>query len=206
VGSWFNGPFPQYAHPEYVGLRVPTLEEILQRYGQRTNYYIETKNPEDAPGMEEKLLQLLRQYQMIGGTMRRDHVLIQSFSEASLRKIHRLDPSLPLIQLLGGAGGAAIRASLDSVKTYAMGIGPSKGSVDAALVNAAHERCLVVHPYTVNETSEMAALIAMGVDGVFTNFLDRLTGLVSSESGRGKQRANISNDAATPCRRATNLQ
>jgi glycerophosphoryl diester phosphodiesterase len=32
--------------------------------------------------------------------------------------------------------------------------GPSKGSVDAALVQAAHERCLEVHPYTVNEVSE----------------------------------------------------
>jgi hypothetical protein len=32
-----------------------------------------------------------------------------------------------------------------------------------------------VHPYTVNEPNEMAALLAIGVDGMFTNFPDRLT-------------------------------
>ena len=49
VGSWFG--------PEYAGEQIPTLEEIFQRYGTSVNYYIETKNPEAAPGMEEELLQ-----------------------------------------------------------------------------------------------------------------------------------------------------
>src|SRR4028119_1977971 len=26
VGSWFNEAYPQYARPEYVGLKIPTLE------------------------------------------------------------------------------------------------------------------------------------------------------------------------------------
>ena len=187
VGSWFNAAFPQYARADYVGLSIPTLEEVLQRYRHRANYYIETKNPEDAPGMEEKLLQLLDQYELRGSAVRRRQVLIQSFSDVSLRKIHRIDPALPLIQLVSNIGSAAIRASLDQVKAYAVGIGPSKGSVDAALVDAAHVRCLDVHPYTVNETSEMAALIAIGVDGMFTNFPDRLETLLGSEQARGKQ-------------------
>ena len=55
-----------------------------------------------------------------------------------------------------------------------MGIEPSKTDVDAALVEAAHALCLDVHPYAVNETAEMEALIAFGVDGMFTNFLDQL--------------------------------
>ena len=40
VGSWFNEANPQYANPEYVGLQIPTLEEIFQRYGTSVNYYI----------------------------------------------------------------------------------------------------------------------------------------------------------------------
>jgi glycerophosphoryl diester phosphodiesterase len=50
AGSWFG--------PEYAGLeeplRIPTLEEIFERYGTSVNYYIETKNPDAAPGMEEE--------------------------------------------------------------------------------------------------------------------------------------------------------
>jgi glycerophosphoryl diester phosphodiesterase len=175
MGKWFNDAYPQYARAEYAGLRVPTLEEVFQRYGRRANYYIETKNPEDAPGMEEKLLELLARHSLRGESVRPNQVLIQSFSDASLKKIHALDAKLPLVQLIGGGGSSTIRASLDAVRQYAMGIGPAKGSVDSALVAAAHARCLVVHPYTVNDSSEMASLIAMGVDGMFTNFLDRLT-------------------------------
>jgi len=175
AGRWFNDAFPQYARAEYVGLRVPTLEEVFQRYGAHANYYIETKNPEDAPGMEDKLLALLTRYDLRGHASPRSLVLIQSFSDASLRKLHQLDPSLRLIQLIDNRGSATIRASLDAVKRSAVGIGPSKGSVDPALVDAAHARCLAVHPYTVNEPNEMAALLAIGVDGMFTNFPDRLT-------------------------------
>ena len=34
---------------------------------------------------------------------------------------------------------------------------------------AAHDRCLYVHPYTVNERRETRALISVGVDGMFSN-------------------------------------
>src|SRR3712207_92933 len=66
AGSWFNETYPQYASDEYVGLQIPTLEEIFQRYGTSVNYYIETKNPEAAPGMEEELLRLMEEYDQIG--------------------------------------------------------------------------------------------------------------------------------------------
>ncbi len=173
---------------------------MFQRYRHRPNYYIETKNPEDAPLMEEKLLALMDQYELRGNAVRRNQVLIQSFSDVSLKKIHGLDPALPLIQLYPGLTSAAIRATLDQVKLYAVGIGPSKGSVDAALVDAAHTRCLDIHPYTVNESSEMAALIALGVDGMFTNFLDRLTAILANEQARGKQGGKSAADQNAVCR------
>src|SRR5262249_7804283 len=32
VGSWFNDAHPDRARPEYVGQRIPTLEELFRRY------------------------------------------------------------------------------------------------------------------------------------------------------------------------------
>ena len=189
VGTWFNNAFPQFARAEYVGLQIPTLEEVFQRYRHRANYYIETKNPEEAPGMEEKLLALLDAYNLRGNAVRRNQVLIQSFSAASLQKLHGLDAALPLIQLYPGLSSATIRGTLDQVKAYAVGIGPSKGSVDAALVQAAHDRCLDIHPYTVNASTEMSALVALGVDGMFTNFPDRLNEVLGRDQAAGKQGA-----------------
>ena len=83
VGSWFNDAFPEYARAEYVGLTVPTLEEVLARYRHRANYYMKAKNPDEAPGMEETLLALLDAYELRDSAVRRNQVLIQSFSDAS---------------------------------------------------------------------------------------------------------------------------
>jgi glycerophosphoryl diester phosphodiesterase len=199
VGTWFNTAFPQFARPEYVGLRIPTLQEVFERYRHSANYYIETKNPEEAPLMEEKLLELLDQFNLRGNAVRRNQVLIQSFSAASLQKLHGLDPELPLIQLYSGLPSATIRGTLDQVKQYAVGIGPSQGSVDAALVAAAHERCLDIHPYTVNDPTAMANLIALGVDGMFTNFPDRLNALLGSDQAQGKQGAKDASDDHRAC-------
>jgi glycerophosphoryl diester phosphodiesterase len=201
VGSWFNKAYPQCAKDEYVGLRICTLEEVFQRYGSGTNYYIETKNPEAAPGMEEELLRLMDEYGLRGPAAEGWQVLIQSFSPASLKKIHALDPSLPLIQLYDEEGSEVIRASLDAARAYAVGVGPYKGDVDAQLVEAAHALCLHVHPYTVNEGHEMKALIELGVDGMFTNFPDRLANaLGKGASADSKAAARRAAEASAVCR------
>jgi glycerophosphoryl diester phosphodiesterase len=204
VGSWFNETYLQYASDEYAGLQIPTLEEIFQRYGTSVNYYIETKNPEAAPGMEEELLRLMDQYGLIKPAAEDWQILIQSFSAESLQKIHALESSLPLIQLFySEETSESIQASLAEVSTYAVGIGPSKTDVDAALVEATHALCLDVHPYTVNGTTEMEALIVLGVDGMYTNFPDRLEELLGKGSAHGKSGGKRSAEDYSACRATT---
>ena len=177
-GAGLTKPTPKYARREYVGLRIPTLEEVFQRYGVSANYYIETKNPEAAPGMEEELLRLMDEYGLRQPTAEHRQVLIQSFSRSSLQKMHALDPSLPLIELYESEEtGETIEGNLDAAQAYAVGSGPSKDDVNAPLVVAAHARSLDVHPYTVNEKPEMEALVSLGIDGMFTNFPNRMVGL-----------------------------
>src|SRR4051794_4411168 len=171
AGSWYG--------PRFAGQRVPTLEEVFQRYGTRANYYIETKSPEIYPGMEEALLALLTRYRLHDSAARDWQVLIQSFSPESLMKIHELDPSLPLIQLTQAAPDAMVPLA----SQYAVGIGPSSSDVNAQLVADAHAQCLSVHPYTVNDEAQMRQLIALGVDGMFTNLPDRLGALVGKGWG-----------------------
>ncbi len=160
--------------------RIPTLDAVLTRYGETTRYYIETKQPEAAPGMEEALLRTLAEHHLlpVSGADRR--VLVQSFSRASLEKIHALNPEIPLIQLVGGEEmPAELDAGLGVIAGYAVGIGPSWRDVTPELVVAAHRHGLLVHPYTVNEEADMERLIGFGVDGIFTNYPDRLVGVLS---------------------------
>lgn len=62
AGSWFNAAHPSRARPEYVGQKVPTLDEVLTRYGDSVNYYIETKIFEDGGNLERKTIELLRKH------------------------------------------------------------------------------------------------------------------------------------------------
>ena len=205
VGSWFNEAYPQYADPSYVGLKIPTLEEVFQRYGTSVNYYIETKNPEAAPCkcMEDELLRLMGEYGLTKPAEENWQVLIQSFSAESLMKIHEMNPDLPLIQLYSDTETSeSIQAQLGAVSAYAVGIGPSKTDVDAALVEAAHALCLDVHPYTVNEKKEMKALIRLGVDGMFTNFPDRLEKVLGKEAAEGKTGASLAAEDYATCQAA----
>lgn len=166
VSSWRDGTAAE---------RIPTLDEVLTRYGQTTRYYIETKQPEQAPGMEEALLEVLARHDLLPDSPNDHTVLVQSFSPESLKKIHGLRPELPLIQLMGGGQFSGdIDQALRDVATYAVGIGPTQRLVTPELMTAATRYGLLVHPYTVNEEADMLRLVALGVHGMFTNYPDRL--------------------------------
>jgi glycerophosphoryl diester phosphodiesterase len=166
VSSWWEG------HDSADAVeKIPTLDDVLSRYGQSARYMIETKRPEEAPGMEEALLRALSKHGL-RPTSRSDHrVMVQSFSRASLQRMSQLDPAMPLVQLVGRD---RVLDDLAAVANYAVGIGPASSDVTAGLVAEAHRQGLLVFPYTVNEEAEMVALIALGVDGVFSNYPDRL--------------------------------
>lgn len=174
AGSWFNEKYPQYANQEYVGLKVPTLEEVFSRFGKNAHYYIETKSPDVYPGMEEELLRLVNKY-----GINKDTLLVQSFSSLSLLKIKDLDPSVKLIQLLSYKAHAVITDSeIESIKKYAIGVGPNHNYLDKEYVQKVVNSGLQLHPYTVNDKERMKQLIDWGVTGMFTNFPDLLRGVL----------------------------
>ena len=130
--------------------------------------------------MEEKLLALLDKYDLRERVVNDWQVLIQSFSADSLKKVHAMDPRLPLIFL-----GNPTAANIPSYADYAVGIGPCFGASSTPTVNTAHAACLDVHPYTVNTAADMSALLALGVDGMFTNFPERLEALLGAAAAPG---------------------
>ena len=209
VGSFFNERYPDLAREEYEGLEIPTLEEVFRRYGTETNYYIETRSAEAPPGnpgvdagsgMEEELLRLMDEYGLRGPAAESWRVLIQSFVPASLEEIHAQDPSLPLVQLYSDEEtGRAIRADLAATTDYAVGIGPSMDDVDRELVEAAHTRCLAIHPYTLLEKPDMRELIDAGVDGMFTDFPNRLEDVLGEEAADANAAAVESAEAHRTC-------
>lgn len=170
AGSWFNETYPQYANQDYEGLKVPTLEEVFQKFGKNAKYYIETKSPNIYPGMEEELLRLVDEYDINKKTL-----LVQSFSAESLKIMNKLDPSVQLVQLLSYKSYATItNDEVAEVKQYAMGVGPNHTYLNEEYIQKIVNNGLEIHPYTVNDKARMEQLIDWGVTGMFTNFPDLL--------------------------------
>src|SRR5699024_347768 len=70
------------------GHKVPSLEEVLDHFGRDVNYYIETKRPQEEE-MDLELIRLLEERSLIGVQAYYGQVVIQSFSEESLKNIHK---------------------------------------------------------------------------------------------------------------------
>ncbi|MFL8935326.1 glycerophosphodiester phosphodiesterase [Rossellomorea oryzaecorticis] len=175
AGSWFNEAYPEKAKDEYNGLQVQTLQEVIEHFGKNKNYYIETKSPDVYPGMEEKLLEILKDYNLTRQNGPSSRVIIQSFSEESLQKVHNLNENIPLVQLLDYKGTATITdEELDHYSEYAAGLGMSYKKINQDYVQKVREHDLLIHPYTVNNKEDMKQLLEWGATGMFTNYPDVL--------------------------------
>ncbi|RDU37239.1 glycerophosphodiester phosphodiesterase [Neobacillus piezotolerans] len=185
AGSWFNEKYPEYAKPEYAGLKVPTLQEVIETFGTGARYYIETKSPEVYPGMEEKLVEILNEYNLTGKNVPSSKVIVQSFSADSLKIVHEMDPTIPLVQLLWYDQPATLTdEELEEYKSYSIGLGMNYGAIDEAYVQKVRDSGLLIHPYTVNETADMEKLLDWGVTGMFTNFPDRLQEVLQKRNSK----------------------
>jgi glycerophosphoryl diester phosphodiesterase len=181
VGTWFNEAHPDLAEERFARQRILLLSEVLQDYGGNIRFYIEVKAPGDQPGMVDELLAVLDGADLDTTDPDLPPVVIQSFSAESLEEIHERRPDLPLVQLIRQGEPVPDDEALDAIAAYAVAIGPPKEIVTRDLVDAAVSRCLDVHPYTVDETSEMGSMLDAGVGAMFTNKPDQLVGLLPEQ-------------------------
>lgn len=180
AGSWFNAAYPNHGQNEYIGQKVPTLAEaikLVKYMGEgQVSLYIETKEPNIYPGMEEQLIYILEKHNVIDDK----NLIIESFSEDSLRKLKSLVPNVKLIQLYTASmlKGKDLDEEFKRISKYAFGVGPNKDLLAPKFLKAADQNKLIVHPWTVNTQEEIAFLLSLGVDGVFTNTPDKLVNLL----------------------------
>ena len=185
AGSWFNKAFPEKARPDYIGLRIPALQEVMD-VAQENNagLFIEIKDPEryqqsavsdqlsaisHQPDLESTLLSLIHSSQM------ENHTHILSFSADSLCKIKKLDASVPTVFLVATQNENPVQATLE-IPADELGILHTRAT--PALVEEAHRSGILISVWTVDQPEDMTRMIAMGVDRITTNYPDRLIQLM----------------------------
>ena len=171
AGTWFNRTYPEKAHPEYAGLKVPTLQEIIDLAKESAlDFFIEIKDPDlYSPDFESSLLSLVLENQI----ERRTRFL--SFSAHSLLRIKNLNPSMRTVFLVSKAGADPVEAAL---KISANEMGIRHPLITAALMDSAFKAGLSVSAWTVDDQKDMQRMIDLGVGCIITNYPDRLLQLL----------------------------
>lgn len=153
--------------------RIPTLLDVLDRFGARMQFNLELKvdaREQAYVGLEERVLQEVE----ARGLM--DRMLFSSFDDGVLERLRARSPHARLAVLVAARRPFGILKRAERVGAEA--INPQCLLVNAALVRAAHRAGLAVYPYTANEIPEMTRLLDCGVDGIITNYPARLRELV----------------------------
>lgn len=101
-----------------------------------------------------------------------DRVCIQSFDIRALREVHRLNPSRVLAFL--DEKGEAFPSMISQLGFLPAIYSPYNKLIDAQKVAEAHRLGMRVIPWTVNQPNEMQDLIRMGVDGIITDYPNRI--------------------------------
>lgn len=179
AGSWFvtQDPFGQIAsgavsdadQQSYVGEKVPTLEEAL--LFTRDNDWqvnIEIKNLGKAPGSEiivERVVYLIRKLDTA------EQVLLSSFNHDYLVRSKQYAPHIRTAALVAMP---AIFAARNLTQIGAQAYHPRKGAISSYRIKALQERGFAVNVWTVNEERDLSRYIEYGVNGLITDFPQRL--------------------------------
>lgn len=161
------------------GVYIPTVREVFEKYPKmRQLIEIKDTNHEDLyEEISQKLWALIKEYKMevqvmIGSF---DHEINEYFDEISGGEI-------PI-----GAGEQAVREFAQMHVPYLNGL--AKSRVDSFqlpveqeghnlasknIINSAKKRNIAIFYWTINDAEEMRELISKGVDGIITDYPDRL--------------------------------
>ena len=182
AGSWFD--------PQFAGERIPTFDEAVALVKGKAGLFPELKTPEVYEGrsvdFERLVADALDKHSLRGPSADpRTPVILQTFSEASAKKLAAINIGVPVVLLLSDGDGWESPARVKEWKAFVQGFGPNKSIIanNPKFVEWAHAERMMVVPYTfrtantgrfANVAAEMDHfLYTFGVDGLFTDNPDR---------------------------------
>jgi len=187
-GSWFNetDPFKQIKSgnvsqeemDSYVGEKMPTLREALE-FTLENNWRVNVElkdQPDEKFGstLVEKTVSLISEL----GMDSKEQVVISSFNHEYLKNVKSLNSNIPI--------QALTNEKIKNLSQYLTDLGTKtcNPKVDVWNPDELEElgrEGIHFNVYTVNDEAKMKQLIAANVQGIFTDFPQILTQLISSQ-------------------------
>lgn len=152
-----ESPFGEYG--------IPTLDDVLQRYGRSLRYVLEMKvNP-----ATDRRIAARRVTGLVTGFHLAPRCLVASFDAEILRRIDEEGAGIALSLLFDRPVSLPDAGTPRGVFPPCVAVGPRVDLVDDAFMASASRAALSVHPWTVDSPEEIQALADRGVASITTN-------------------------------------
>lgn len=160
----------QWRKKNFKGERILTLEEALDIIVGNVDLCLEIKSfPESAPGIELKILFILSHYDYL------DRTILSSFDYRTLVRVRELAPEAALGIIYGSSQGTDPLVAAGQLG--AASIHARKELASRDFLARAWDEGLDVYVWTVNETRDMEALAALGVQGLISDYPEKFSKL-----------------------------
>ena len=161
AGSWFGSEFKRE--------KIPLLEEVLELARHRALLLIEIK----ADFITERILQI------IASMRAEEQVVVQAFNPQTVQRVKLLNPGLPAALLIGKLSTVPSRLRARRLARQVLQVGANAlsiwhGALTPPFFEEMRKRAIGVWAWTVDEEVAMRDLVLMGVQGIITNYPDRL--------------------------------
>ena len=172
-------PHPGFPQQKKLAVFIPTLNDLIdsvenksKSIGRKMNYNIEIKSVDgkdivEHPVPEEfvdLVVNLIKQKNIV------DRTSIQSFDLRPLKVLHQKYPTVQTAYLVFGVGCSDAQKQIELLGFTPTIYSPEFKYVTKETVDYCHANNMKIIPWTVNTKSEIDALIALGVDGLITDY------------------------------------
>lgn len=151
------------------GHEVPLFKDVLKQFGKKSFLDIEFKSP----GFEGAAVELIRKY------ANPNKVMVSAFDTSTLNKVHDLYPEIAL--------GFIYNRTQDEEQWHNCPVDyviPQFRLASREMIEEVHGEGLKVVPWTVNEENEIDRLIELGVDGIISDYPEKVVAVLGKRVAR----------------------
>lgn len=143
------------------GEHIPTLEEVLKIAAGKAGLMLELK----AEGVAQQTVESVREAGF------KSPVIYASFLHNELTHVRAANPEASLMVLFGGLFRASVARAIQYGSSY---VGLRHDKATRSLVDSFHRSDLLVFVYTANTPRDIQHVLSLDVDGVISNYPDRI--------------------------------
>jgi len=146
--------------------RIPLLQDVLKLINNKVALNIELKGDDTA-----RRVNFITDFYIRERGWSKENIVISSFNWDELRKMRELNPDIAIAVLTEEDPLEAIAVAKE---LQATAINPWYKTLTAENVQKIQNEGFKVYTFTVNEPGDIEEVTSLGVDGIFTNYPDRV--------------------------------